>query len=234
MELAPRWSGGALSAFGLRGFLRECERRIVSRLLLRPVALDPQHAFAAGSLKGVEIKLEARGYAGGAIAFARFVEIWGGALEITNLLCLPLTSCALPILGGDFVSVFSQSALFVADVSPIPGSAPLAPLMHALPSGGKLPDWCGRVFSPQPLFSRVGAARRDEACAAALERVDQFCALAAAGGPAGSKRDISQAQRGYARAHLDDDKGLAMLGRIFGDAWAQRFLREVMFPAPAA
>ena len=199
---------------------------------MRPVALDPQLAFAAGSLKGVEIRLEARGYAGGAIAFARFVELWGGTLEITNLLCLPLTSCALPILGADFVSVSSQSALVAADLSPVPGSVPVAPLVHALPSGGKLPDWCDRVFSPQPLFSRVGADRRDEACAAVLECVDQFCALAAAGGPAGSEREIAQAQRGYARAHLDDDKGLAMLGRIFGDAWAQRFLSEVMFPAP--
>ena len=234
MELAPRCAGRTLSAFGLRELSRECERRIVSRLLLRPVALDPQLASAAGSLKGVEIALEARGYAGGAIAFARFVELWGGALEITNLLCLPRTSCALPILGADFVSVSSQSALFASDLSPVPGSAPAAPLAHALPSGGKLPGWCDRVFSPQPLFSRVGADRRDEACAAVLGRVDQFCALAAAGGPAGSEREISHAQREYARAHLEDDKGLAMLGRMFGDAWAQRFLREVMFPAPAA
>jgi Ferredoxin-dependent bilin reductase len=202
--------------------------------LLRPVALDPELAAAAGSFKGVKIALVARGYAGGAIAFARFVELSGGALEIANLLCLPRTSCALPIFGADFVSVSSQSAMFAADLSPVPGSAPVAPLVHALPSGGKLPRWCDRVFSPHPLFSRVGTGRRDEAGAAALERVDRFCALAAAGGPAASEREIAQAQREYARAHLEEDKGLDMLGIMFGEAWAQRFLREVMFPAPAA
>ena len=130
-----------MSAFGLRELLRECERRIVSALALRPVALDPQLASAAGSFKGVP---------------------------------------------------------------------------------------------PQPLYARVGADRRDEACAAALDRVDRFCALAAAGGPPGSEREISHAHREYARAHLEDDKGLAMLARMFGDAWAHRFLREVMFPAPPA
>ena len=226
--------GRALSAFRLRELSRECERRIVSRLSLRPVALDPQLAAAAGSFKGVEVSLQARSYAGGAIAFARFVELWGGALEIANVLCLPRTSLALPILGADFVSVSSQWAMFAADLSPVPGSAPAALLTHALPSGGKLPDWCDRVFSPQPLYARVGVDQRDEACAAALDRVDQFCALAAAGGPTGSEREISHAHREYARAHLEDDKGLSMLARMFGDAWAARFLREVMFPAAPA
>ena len=32
-------------------------------------------------------------------------------------------------------------------------------------------------------------------------------------------------------AHLVDDKGLGLLGRMFGDAWASRYLREVLFPA---
>ena len=100
--------GRALRAFGLRDLARECERRLVSALSLQPVALDPQFASATGSFKGVEIALEARGYAGGAIAFARFVELSGGALEIANLLCLPRTSYPLPIFGADFVSVSSQ------------------------------------------------------------------------------------------------------------------------------
>ena len=224
----------AASAFRLRELLRECELRIVSALGLRPVAIDPQLACAAGTFKGVQVALEARGYSGGAIAFARFVELWGGALEITNLLCLPRTGRALPILGADFVSVSSGSALFAADLSPVPGAAPIAPLAHTLPSGGELPDWCVRVFSAQPLHARVEAARRDEACAAALQRVDHFCVLAAAPGPAGNAREISHAQREYARAHLEDDKGLGMLARMFGDAWAERFLHEVMFPAPRA
>ena len=223
-----------LSAFGLRELSRECERRIVSALALQPVALDSQFASAAGSFKGVEIFLEARAYKGGAIAFARFVELWGGALEIVNLLCLPCTNCALPILGADLVSVSSQSAMFAADLSPVPGfaAAPLLHAPHSLPSGGKLPDWCARVLSPQPLRVRVEAGQRDEAGAAVLSRVDQFCAIAKAGEHAGNRREIANAQREYGRAHLEDDKGLAMLGRIFGNEWAGRFLREVMFPAP--
>ena len=148
-------------------------------------------------------------------------------------MCLPRTNCALPIFGADFFTVSSQSAMFAADLSPVPGFAPAAPMAHSLPSSGKLPDWCARIFSPQPLYVRVGADRRDEARAAVLDRVDQFCAIASAGGLAGSEREIAAAQREYARAHLEDDKGLTtMVGRMFGNAWAQRFLREVMFPAP--
>lgn len=223
-----------MSAFGLRELSQECERRIVSALALQPVALDSKFASAAGSFKGVEISLEARGYAGGSIAFARFVELWGGALEIVNLLCLPRTSYALPILGADLVSVSSRSAMFAADLSPVPGfaAAPRLRPSHSLPSSRELHGWCARILSPQSLSVRVEGDRREEAFAAVLERVDDFCALAMAGESNGSELEIAAAQREYARAHIEDDKGLTMLGRIFGDDWAQRFLREVMFPDP--
>jgi hypothetical protein len=41
---------------------------------------------------------------------------------------------------------------------------------------------------------------------------------------------VQRAQDGYAAAHREDDKGLGLLARMFGERWAERYLREVLFP----
>jgi hypothetical protein len=85
-----------------------------------------------------------------------------------------------------------------------------------------LPAWARAVFSSRALYTRVADVADARAAFLSYPR-----ALMRVRPRAG---DSSALQRDYCQAHLEDDKGLGLLARIFGDAWARTFLREVMFP----
>lgn len=162
------------------------------------------------------------------------------------MLALPRLDLALPILGADLVSLGVRGAgvMIAADLSPVlpPGDARerqlagLARRMGAyrdLTPGGALPAWCARWFSPYALYVRPTPAEVPRAAAAFRETVDAFVALAAgAAAPVGGAPDpdVQRAHDGYAAAHREDDKGLGLLARMFGERWAERYLREVLFP----
>jgi hypothetical protein len=44
-------------------------------------------------------------------------------------------------------------------------------------------------------------------------------------------RAVSEAQSGYLSDHRTQDKGLGMLAKMFGAAWASRYIDAVLFPA---
>jgi hypothetical protein len=103
---------------------------------------------------------------------------------------------------------------------------------HGLPSGGDLPQWCRRWFSPQALYTRLPDARLDEAAAPLLAFARALASMRIRPEPARAA-EIAAAHRGYCASHVEDDKGLGMLARMFGADWSARFVREVMFPLPA-
>jgi hypothetical protein len=162
----------------------------------------------------------------------------GGGLEIGNLLCLPEADRPWPILGIDLVGLGRETAVAVADLTPTSedGRLQLAGLArrregHApLPSAGELPGWC-KAFSPQALFVRV---RPDEGPALRAQLLDFVDALAelVPNEPAHPelKQTLRARQNAYLKAHLEDDKGLLLLERVFEAGWARRFLEGVMFP----
>jgi phycocyanobilin:ferredoxin oxidoreductase len=181
---------------------------------------------AEGKFRDQNVELETRAYEGGPFRFARFIEVRGAALEIGNVLCLPRRDLLLPIFGADLVRIGAQPAMIAADLSPVAGEnvEAVSAGRPPLPPGGELPAWARQVFSPHALYTRVSDADLDDARRAFLAFPRTLMALRAAPG------DSSAAQRRYCVAHLEDDRGLQLLARMFGDAWAQRFLREVMFP----
>jgi hypothetical protein len=120
--------------------------------------------------------------------------------------------------------------MIAADLSPICGVAAPALPEPALPAGGELPQWCRKVFSPRPLYTRIPRERVAEARAPLLALADALVAMRAER-DASRAADIAAAQRAYCSAHLEDDQGLGMLARMFGESWAAAFLREVMFPS---
>ena len=210
----------------VRELLLAVEREIVDALDLRPLPLDLRSA--RGSWKGEPVELSARAFEGQRVRFCRFVELSGGGLEIGNALCLPRLELPLPIFGLDVVAPGNGNVMVAADLSPIK-SGPVATFApQTLPPGGPLPQWCGRVFSAHPLYTRLPVARLAEAEEPILARVRALAAMHA--GP-GDAAQIAAGQRAYCAAHLEDDKGLGMLQRMFGEDWAAKFLREVMFPA---
>ena len=224
--------------------MHEAERTLAEGLGLERVLLDADLAHAAGTWKGAPVTIETRAWRGGAVRWARVATVSGGGLEIGNVMALPQLDLTLPILGADLVSLGARGAgvMIAADLSPVlpAGDARerqlrafatrLSPY-HDLTPGGELPAWCARWFSPHALYVRPTAEELPRAAEAFRETVCEFVALsAAATAEPGSRAAVAEAQRGYAAAHREDDRGLGLLGRMFGEQWADRYLREVLFP----
>lgn len=161
------------------------------------------------------------------------------------MLALGIPDLGLPVLGADLVGMGPRGRMIAADLSPTlpPGPArdrqldPLAAGAAArarLTPGGELPTWCTRFFSPDALFVRP---RVDELAAAVaqLEAFPRtFGALARGARPAtsdSSARCVAGVHAEYLAAHRTDDKGLGMLARMFGDAWAARYVGDVLSPS---
>jgi hypothetical protein len=197
----------------------------VDGLSLSPLALPREMAVMDGSWKGAPVRLEARAYAGPRIRYARFVHISGETLEIANALCLSSPEFALPILGVDLVDVGREAAVAVADLSPVL-ERPSAP-----GAARDLPSWCAAWFSPAALFARITPPDADAVQRRLLDDASAFVGMAeAAGADHGSTGRVRQRQDAYCTAHLDDDRGLQLLLKIFDPALGARFLRDVLFP----
>lgn len=204
----------------LLGLLREAEALLSAGL--RAVSVAPEE----GAFKGQPVRLVTRAYEGGPFRFVRFIELTGPGLEIGNALCLPRYDVLLPIFGADLVRIGGQPAMIAADLSPV-GPADVSAVARgrpALPPGGELPAWARDVFSPFALYTRAGEDHFEEAARAFLAFPRTLLTLAPLPG------DSTGAQRRYCRAHLEDDKGLLLLARMFGEERARRFLHDVMFP----
>jgi phycocyanobilin:ferredoxin oxidoreductase len=100
-----------------------------------------------------------------------------------------------------------------------------------LPPGGTLPGWCQRWFSPHALYTRVPLERAGEARRAYARFPRVFLELAERATPRPDQvSTVRAAQAGYSAAHRADDKGLGLLAAMFGAAWAERYIGEVLFP----
>ena len=227
----------------VRRALLRAERRIVDTLGLAPIELPPALASTIGTWKGAPARIETRAHGGPVVRYARFAMVEGSGVAIANVLALPAVEQPLPVLGADLVAIGARggSVLLAADLSPSVaeelGGASLAGLAGrrarrpALPHAGDLPGWCADWFSPHALFTRVPGERLDDALAALGDFVDEFVALAQGGRSSPAlARVAATMQSGYQSAHRTDDKGLGMLGRMFGGEWAERYVAEVLFP----
>lgn len=241
-----------MTQFACAALTRRIERRLVSELALEPRALPPELALLQGSFRGRDVTLQARAYSGPRLAYARFVEVESTGLgldrhvsprvelDIGNVLALPATEFALPLLGVDLVEVGRDSALVVADLSPMTDdpreraheSAVLGRHLPAdLGSRRELPAWAFEWFSADALSVRVGPDQRDAAEAAVMAHVEAFIELARASRPEPDRCDrIARRQRAYSAAHRERDRGLLLLRRLFEPALADRFSSEILFP----
>lgn len=167
----------------------------------------------------------------------------GAGLEIANLLCIPEADRPWPVLGVDLVGLGRDTASGVADLTPMvePAEAerqllPLARRREAgavLPSAGALPAWC-RGFSRHALFVRVGADQAGTLCEQLPDYVGALVEIARGEPIRPERSDLTrERQRAYLAAHLEEDKGLLLLEKVFDPGWARQFLRTVMFPMEA-
>lgn len=223
--------------------IEDAEHFLVESLSLKLVSIPSQLQTARGQWKSAPVTITTRAYDGGVVRYARFATVQGAGLQIGNLLVFADPAYVLPILGADLVALGERPTMLAADLSPVfpagPGRAAMdtavgAALAHRppLPGGGDLPGWCAALFSPHALYTRVAAGDSEHAAAAFRAYPEALVALVREAQP---RPDLAEAVRtgqdAYAAAHRLDDKGLGLLAKMFGTAWANRYLRDVLFPS---
>jgi phycocyanobilin:ferredoxin oxidoreductase len=228
--------------FGFAGVVRDVERRLEQELGLDRLALDPELERLSGQWRDRPVRLEARAYRGPRIAFARFVELESDDLEIGNVLCLPEPEYRLPIFGADLVGLGRDTAVVVADLSPVtPDEDVRQSQLEALQkhrvgrpapeASAPLPPWAAAWFSRGALSRRLHLPEASEAGLDVSAFASAFIELSrsSASEPSALAFTASQ-QQGYCAAHREHDRGLSLLWRIFEPRVADRFLRHVLFP----
>lgn len=233
------------SRFDFAALTHATEEWLVRELELEPLALDDELAFRVGDWRDAPVTIETRAYRGERVRYARFAVVLGQGLEIGNLLCLPEQALPVPIFGADLVAVRRDLAMIAADLSPTVPPGPerdrqLATIATRravgpdLPSGGELPAWAAERFSPHTLYTRISPDELPLAVDAFRAYPDAFIEGVMMTDPRTAlSNQIAGAQDAYMTAHRVDDKGLGLLRKMFGAAWADRYLTDVLFPASA-
>lgn len=237
-----------MSRFAFVDVVAAVEQRLVQALGLRPRELPADLSHLEGAFREQPVTLRARAYAGPALAYARFVEVSGPELEIGNILLFARPELALPVLGVDLVGLGRDTAVVVADLSPMSPNdgqrreqlAVLARQRSLPPLGAAtdLPAWAHEWFSSEALCTRVSNENAGQVAAAVAEFCEAFVKLvqqapaseSAATADPGRARFVAERQLRYSASHRQDDRGLLLLRRMFEPARADRFLREVLFP----
>jgi hypothetical protein len=211
---------GGVRAFGFNAALDAIERRMVRDLKLESVPAFGEWSERTGSWKGDPVRWRAIAWEGPRVGLFRTVRVSSEGLEIVNVLAWARAPLAAPILGIDLVAARHDSAIVVADLSPLdPTPTPNA----------ALPAWAQRIFSPTPIVERVTV----DSAPSVLDRVQamtaNFVTLVLGAGAADPCWRDAAIER-YRLAHLDDERMRTMLNHMFGAAHAERLLHTVLFP----
>lgn len=192
-----------MSQFAFTERVRRIEQLLVAELGLEPRELPPELARLEGTFRGERATLEARAYSGPHLGYVRCVEVTSRALDIGNVLAFPRPERALPVLGIDLVEVGRDTAVVVADLSPMAeaeserarerdvlarhqslalSGSPVSPGAAAsLDARAELPEWAREWFSASALSVRVGADQAEASAAATLAYVTAFIELVQTG-----------------------------------------------------
>lgn len=210
-----------IEAFGFLRALDAIESRIVRQLKLETVPAFGDLAEMTGAWKGDEVRWRACAWEGPRVGLFRTVRVMSEQLEIVNVLGWARAPLAAPIFGADLIAARADTALVVADLSPLEPAGSTAP---------DLPAWAQQIFSPDPVFERITPSTAP----AALQRVHdlsaRFVASVQSASAAAPPPARDAALDRYRNAHLADDRMRAMLTRMFGAATAERLMHSVLFP----
>ena len=216
---------------------------------LDPMAIDPALEEISGSLDGEALFIhnelhQAHGLRKLHLETARL----GGGLQILHCVLFPDPRHDLPVFGADIVAGRGVVSAAIVDLSPVSDPLPAAieAALAALPrhrfdQPRDLPDW-GSIFSPHVLFIRPGSieeeARFVETVGAYL---DILAGAAAVSTPQAPDHPATvnrwQGQLRYCRQQKQNDKTRRVLEKAFHQAWADRYIEQLLFddpPAPSA
>jgi phycocyanobilin:ferredoxin oxidoreductase len=166
----------------------------------------------------------------------------GTGLDILHCVMFPRSSYALPMFGADLVgSLKGGISAAIVDLSPTNPERVLEETYQkslnevphfAFSQERSIPDW-GDIFSSYCLFVRPADAIEEDAF---LERLSGFlrihCQQAVAATPLTTPEAEAQnlaGQRYYCQKQLQNDKTRRVLEKAFGEAWAERYMTEMLF-----
>lgn len=226
---------------------RDAEAFVTAELGLEPLRISPRLREAEAVWKGQRVALRACAYRGRTVAYARFVTLHGGTLAIGNIFGVSSPLYPFATLGADLVDIGAETAVAVADLSPVTADATdraqqLQAVARAALSaqrdgrgdfipGGELPPWCAPWFSPHALFVRVERAHAARLAGAVRPYLHTWVQMVTRQQAHPETTGVVlETQRAYARAHREHDRGLTLLGKIFGAEFAADFISTVLFP----
>jgi hypothetical protein len=221
----------------IEAHLRAAEEQLVESFALRPRAVPPQLGGATGQWKDQPVTVITRAYEGDAIGYMRVALASGTGIMLASLVALPRANRPSPILRADISRSGARAeTTLTVDLVPVRDAlereaelsaiAQLAPDVSRLPAIDDRREWS----SPSSLHARVSAGQETDALKAFDGYVGAFITLLTRAMPSAERAyQVRAIQEAFVRAQRTDE-GLAILGTIFGKAWAQEYMAQVLFP----
>ena len=200
-----------------------------------------------------EVQLSVYAFSAPKLRQVRLVHIEGGSsLQVLNFCMFPSLEYGLPAFAADLVTL-PGGHLIALDYAPFTnpesdatfapeGALAAAYTKHrrSLPDGGALPEAATRYFSPYFLWSRLptpeaDAAIQQDVLPAFEEYLSGYLKLISDATPLSEPAELAQVearQLSYATYRAEQDPARPMLTRLFGETYAERLIREVLFDLP--
>lgn len=210
-------------------------------LPLKPYQLPEDLGYVEGRLEGEKLVIENRCYQ--TPQFRKMhLELAkvGKGLDILHCVMFPEPLYGLPLFGCDIVAGPGGVSAAIADLSPTQGDRQLpAPYQQALAAlerpefeqQRELPPW-GKIFSEYCLFIRPSNGTEEERF---VQRVTDFLQIhshqSTAAEPLSEAQTLEhrQGQIHYCQQQQKNDKTRRVLEKAFGEAWAERYMSQVLF-----
>jgi phycocyanobilin:ferredoxin oxidoreductase len=212
-----------------------------SHLSLSPYHLPDDLGYVEGRLEGERLTIENHGYQSPEfrklhLELARV----GNSLDILHCVMFPRPDYFLPMFGCDLVGGRGQISAAIVDLSPIGASLPdtYEAAIAALPrpffsQERDLPDW-GTIFSRHCRFIRPANPAEEAAFVdLIIDYLTLHCEQARQTLPSpDATKSILAGQQHYCTQQQQNDKTRRVLEKAFGESWAERYMKTVLFDLP--
>lgn len=217
------------------------EKNWQSQFVLYPYQTPEDLGYVEGTLEGERLTIENHCYQ--TVQFRKIhLELAkvGKHLDILHCVMFPRTNFPLPIFGVDLVAGRGQISAAIVDLSPVSADRSLPinyrQALQQLPNPQflqprTLPAW-GDIFSDICLFvSPVDEQEQQAFLLQAAQILSTHCQLSRQTVPVDSVEEalIAAGQRRYCLQQQKNDKTRRILERAFGEEWAERYLRTMLF-----
>ncbi|BAC90530.1 phycocyanobilin:ferredoxin oxidoreductase [Gloeobacter violaceus] len=213
-------------------------------LQLEPYHLPADLGFVEGQLEGDRLTIVNRCYQSRVFRKLHLeLATIGPNLDILHCVMYPRPQFDLPIYGTDIVASTQMVSAAIVDLSPVRGELPPAYLAGLEPSFARctdfgqlrnLPPW-GTIFSPRCVFARVVTPTEADLFMEISRAYLRFHCEQAARAEAvdtATEAQILAGQRHYCEQQQQNDKTRRILAQAFDEAWAERYIRTVLFDLP--